>query len=86
VCGRTSVGCAGDSVNDHACDLVKQDVSTIRTLLGADLDELLMIMLDIDVFPIFLLADDRPRLVQARERVAEVLRRWVAAEPDVALV
>lgn len=65
-------------------DLDQQDMSVIRSLLGADLDELVVIMLDVDAFPTFLLADDRPRLVQARERATEALRRWVAAEPEVA--
>lgn len=41
-------------------------------------------MLDMDAFPAFLLADDRPRLVQARERATEILTRWVAADPELA--
>lgn len=65
-------------------DLDQQDMSAIRTILGTDLDELLVIMLDVDAFPTFLLADDRPRLVQARERAAEVLSRWAGAEPEIA--
>ena len=59
-----------------------QVTSSIRNVLGSLYGELLQVMVDLAVPPIFLTADDRPRLVEIRERALTELRAWVASHPD----
>ncbi|MGW9405143.1 hypothetical protein ACWGQ2_14380 [Arthrobacter sp. NPDC055585] len=63
--------------------LIPDDISLIRAHLGVEFDLLSRVMLDIDAFPSFLFSDDRPRLVEARGRALELLRRWKSEEPEV---
>ncbi|MFK0071694.1 hypothetical protein [Arthrobacter woluwensis] len=62
-------------------DMDASDVTLIRTRLGSIFNELSGVMLDLDVYPAFLLSDDRLRLVEVRTRAVELLDNWVAAEP-----
>ena len=62
-------------------DLDSVDIAAVRAKLGPLLGELHQTMLDIDVAPIFLFSDYRPRLVAARTRAIEVLDHWLGVEP-----
>lgn len=57
------------------------DIAVVRSHLGPRFDEFRRTMLDLDCPPIFLFADDRPRLMESRAAALQLLDRWVAAEP-----
>jgi hypothetical protein len=63
-------------------DLNPGDIAAIRARLGPLLTELHQTMLDVDVAPIFLFSDQRPRLVEARTRAVHILDGWAAEEPQ----
>ena len=63
-------------------DLDSRDIATVRARLGSVFAELHQTMLDVDAPPIFLFADQRPRLVAARTRAVDVLDQWVEEEPE----
>jgi hypothetical protein len=56
----------------------------VRQILGDLYADLLRTILDLGVAPIFMFQDDRPRLVEIRERAADRLRDWVEEHPAVA--
>lgn len=59
------------------------DITSIQTRLGAILNELHQTMLDVDVPPIFLFSDQRPRLAEVRNRALEDLERWSQKDPEL---
>lgn len=54
---------------------------SVKGRLGPIYDELLVVMLDLEVPPIFLFADDRPRLAEVRDRAVSCLEEWSAEGP-----
>lgn len=65
-------------------DVIPAEVATaVKGRLGPIYDELLVVMIDLGVLPIFLFGDDRPRLVDVRARAVACLEEWIAAEPSV---
>jgi hypothetical protein len=58
------------------------DVLLVRKELGELFYGLLKVMIDLGTPPIFLYSDDRPRLVEARDRATALLDRWAVTEPD----
>lgn len=56
-------------------------VSAVRGRLGTRYGELLTVMLDLDVPPIFLHADDRPRLARVRAQAMDLLNSWAKDDP-----
>jgi hypothetical protein len=55
--------------------------ASVRDRLGPAYDDLLSVMLDLAVPPIFLFADTRPRLIAARDRAVAAIEAWQQADP-----
>lgn len=55
--------------------------SAVKDRLGSVYDELLGVMIDLAVPPIFLFGDARPRLVAVRERARAAVAAWEADDP-----
>lgn len=53
----------------------------VRERLATVYDDLLAVMLDLAVPPIFLFADVRPRLVEVRDRAVAAIEAWEQADP-----
>lgn len=58
------------------------DIAAIQRKLGRKLVELRQTMLDVDVPPVFLFDDDRPRLVTVRSDAVDILDQWGTEEPE----
>lgn len=63
-------------------ELAPDDIAAIRARLGSVLGELHQTMLDVDAPPMFLFADQRPRLVEVRNRAVDIVNEWTAEEPE----
>lgn len=55
----------------------------VKSRLGPVYDDLLAVMLDLGVPPIFLFSDDRARLVGVRRNAVEGIHEWVRTDPRV---
>lgn len=58
--------------------------AAVRAQLGSSYDELIRVMLDLDVAPIYLFLDDYERLVEVRDRAVMALAAWTASAPGAA--
>lgn len=62
--------------------MIPPEVATaVKGTLGPIYDELLVVMFDLGASPMFLFADDRPRLVDMRDRAVSCLEEWIAEGP-----
>ncbi|MEA3075283.1 MAG: hypothetical protein QOF60_191 [Actinomycetota bacterium] len=58
-------------------------VRAVQSRLGSTYDELVRVLLDVGLPPLFLFHDERPRVVAARARAVDAIRQWGADEPAV---
>lgn len=61
---------------------VPPDVSrAVKARLGPLYDDLVAVMVDLGVPPIFLFGDDRPRLIEVRSKAVASIEEWIRTEP-----